>query len=113
MKTTDRQGDSWEYLVLYKASRKKCEVTRNAFKQGPYDLVLHIDGKSYKCDVKADTSRYTTVEGEKTAKAAVLIANKYRLDLPIIQTVSDLINENIEITKAIQNLIERPLKKET
>tara|TARA_B100001094_G_C17948999_1_gene679513 strand:- start:527 stop:853 length:327 start_codon:yes stop_codon:yes gene_type:complete len=66
MKTTDRQGDSWEYLVLYKASRKKCEVTRNAFKQGPYDLVLHVNGKSYKCDVKADTSRYTTVEGQKT-----------------------------------------------
>ena len=58
MKKTDRNGDSWEYLVLYKASRKECEVTRNAYKVGPYDLVLHVNGNSYKCDVKADTVRY-------------------------------------------------------
>ena len=47
MKKTDRNGDSWEYLVLYKASRKECEVTRNAYKVGPYDLVLHVNGNSY------------------------------------------------------------------
>ena len=54
-----------------------------------------------------------TIEGKKTANAAVLISKKYQLDLPIIQTVNDLINENIEISKAIQNLLERPLKNET
>jgi len=58
MKTIDRNGDSWEYLVLYKASRRDCEVSRNAYKIGPYDLVLHVNGKSYKCDVKVDTKRY-------------------------------------------------------
>ena len=54
-----------------------------------------------------------TIEGKKTANAAVLISKKYQLDLPIIQTVNDLINENIEISKAIKNLLERPLKNET
>ena len=41
------------------------------------------------------------------------LRKKYQLDLPIIQTVNDLIDENIEISKAIQNLLERPLKNET
>lgn len=53
-----------------------------------------------------------TIEGEKTAKAAALISKKYQLDLPIINTVNDLIRKDIELSKAIQNLLERPLKKE-
>jgi len=63
-------------------------------------------------NIKNQNNKKETIEGEKTAKAAVLISKKYELELPIIQTVNDLINENIEISKAIQNLLERPLKKE-
>jgi len=83
-------------------------LTCNSKLSRNYNFGLKIGKNLYKQKKKEET-----VEGEKTAKAAVLIAKKYRLDLPIIQTVSDLINKNIEITKAIQNLIERPLKKET
>ncbi len=64
-------------------------------------------------NLKNKKNHKETVEGKKTANAAVLISKKYQLDLPIIQTVNDLINENIEISKAIKNLIERPLKNET
>ena len=64
-------------------------------------------------NIKKKKNKKETIEGKKTANAAVLISKKYQLDLPIIQTVNDLINENIEISKAIQNLLERPLKNET
>ena len=99
-----------------------CEIETLFGLSGLGDLSLTCNSKlsrNYNFGVKIGKNLYKqkkneeTVEGEKTAKAAVLIAKKYRLDLPIIQTVSDLINENIEITKAIQSLIERPLKKET
>ena len=63
--------------------------------------------------IKKQKNNNITIEGKKTANAAVLISKKYQLDLPIIQTVNDLINGNIEISKAIQNLLERPLKNET
>ena len=63
--------------------------------------------------IKKQQDNKETIEGKKTANAAVLISKKYQLDLPIIQTVNDLINGNIEISTAIQNLLERPLKNET
>ena len=63
--------------------------------------------------VRNRKNKKETVEGKKTASAAILISQKYQLDLPIIETVNNLIKGNIEIDKAIKNLLERPLKKET
>ena len=53
-----------------------------------------------------------TIEGEKTANAAVLISKKYQLDLPLIKTVNKLIIEDVDTKEAIKKLLERPLKKE-
>ena len=64
-------------------------------------------------NINSQKNKKETIEGKKTANAAVLISKKYHLELPIIQTVNDLINGNIEISKAIQNLLARPLKNET
>ncbi len=69
-------------------------------------------GVNFYKKIKSKKNKNETVEGKKTTNAAVLISKKYQLDLPIIQTVNDLINEKIEISKAIQHILERPLKNE-
>ena len=62
--------------------------------------------------LKNKKDKKETIEGEKTANAAVLISKKYQLDLPIIKTVNRLIIEDIDTKEAIKKLLERPLKKE-
>ncbi|WP_425079484.1 NAD(P)H-dependent glycerol-3-phosphate dehydrogenase [Ruegeria denitrificans] len=54
----------------------------------------------------------TTVEGVATARAMSDIAAKEGLDMPISTTVADLSHGAYSVTKAIQNLLNRPLKEE-
>ena len=52
------------------------------------------------------------VEGEKTAAAAVLLAKKYHIDMPITQAVHAVLNGNTSPQKALKSLMERPARDE-
>ncbi|WP_038248946.1 NAD(P)H-dependent glycerol-3-phosphate dehydrogenase [Ghiorsea bivora] len=52
------------------------------------------------------------VEGEKTATAAVKLAEKHQIDMPITQSVYDVLQGNASPKKALQTLLERPEKHE-
>ena len=54
----------------------------------------------------------TTVEGVATAKAMSDIARAEGLDMPISTTVAELSHGEYSVTKAIQSLLNRPLKEE-
>ena len=53
-----------------------------------------------------------TVEGAATAKAVSNLAEKRGMDLPITRMVAALIDGHIDLSRAIQTLLSRPLKKE-
>lgn len=53
-----------------------------------------------------------TVEGAATAKAVTKYAKNACLDMPITQTVTNLIEQNLTITQAAEHLFKRPLKEE-
>ncbi|MCG7520370.1 NAD(P)H-dependent glycerol-3-phosphate dehydrogenase [Ruegeria sp. Ofav3-42] len=55
---------------------------------------------------------HTTVEGVATARAMTEIATAEGLDMPISTTVADLSSGAYSVTKAIQTLLNRPLKEE-
>ncbi|MFD2741538.1 NAD(P)H-dependent glycerol-3-phosphate dehydrogenase [Sulfitobacter aestuarii] len=54
----------------------------------------------------------TTVEGAATAKAVHQLAAKAGLDLPITSAVSDLIDNRLDVQRAMESLLNRPLKEE-
>jgi len=54
----------------------------------------------------------TTVEGAPTARAVASIAAHEGIDMPITQTVVQLIDKNITVTDALTTLLSRPLRKE-
>jgi glycerol-3-phosphate dehydrogenase (NAD(P)+) len=51
-----------------------------------------------------------TVEGAATAKA---MASLNRGDMPIIETVAALVDEQMTVQNAVKSLLNRPLKKES
>ena len=54
----------------------------------------------------------TVAEGVKTAKAARDLARKYRIDMPIVEEVYQLLYEGKDPKKALQDLMTRELKGE-
>mmetsp|Transcript_28742 Transcript_28742/g.54477 ORF Transcript_28742/g.54477 Transcript_28742/m.54477 type:complete len:320 (-) Transcript_28742:2368-3327(-) len=54
----------------------------------------------------------TTVEGVGTARALRGVAVKHGLDLPICDTVADLVDHKVDIHGAMARLLARPLKEE-
>lgn len=56
--------------------------------------------------------RIPLAEGAFTARVAAATARAKNLDLPILQTVSDILDRQIGIDAAIHRLLERPLKTE-
>ena len=52
------------------------------------------------------------VEGEKTAAAAVLLAKKYKIDMPITQIVNGILSEKVTPKDAVKLLMERPERHE-
>ncbi|WP_417670211.1 NAD(P)H-dependent glycerol-3-phosphate dehydrogenase [Roseibium sp.] len=52
-------------------------------------------------------------EGAHTAKIAVEVAKRLHIELPICQTVADMVENDLSIDKALMNLMSRPLKAET
>ena len=53
-----------------------------------------------------------TIEGIKTAKAALKLMNQYGIEAPIIKSVHRILNKKISLSKAMNELISRPLKDE-
>jgi glycerol-3-phosphate dehydrogenase (NAD(P)+) len=53
-----------------------------------------------------------TVEGAATARAAAALADRLGLDMPITQSVVDLLDKNTTLTGAMARLLARPLKEE-
>jgi len=52
------------------------------------------------------------VEGEKTAAAAVLLAKKHHVDMPITQMVYAVLSQTVSPEKAVEALLARPERKE-
>lgn len=57
--------------------------------------------------------RRAVTEGVHTAKAAFNLAQKHNIDMPVISTVHKCLNEGLNIDEAIEDMLNRPLKKET
>ncbi|OUS37813.1 glycerol-3-phosphate dehydrogenase [Rhodobacterales bacterium 56_14_T64] len=53
-----------------------------------------------------------TVEGAATARAAAAKAVDIQIDMPITQTVTNLLDQSLTITEAVAQLLARPLKEE-
>ncbi|PCH75321.1 MAG: glycerol-3-phosphate dehydrogenase [Rhodobacteraceae bacterium] len=53
-----------------------------------------------------------TVEGAATARAVIVECTRMGLDMPITQSVVDLIDQKTSITEAMAQLLARPLKEE-
>lgn len=56
--------------------------------------------------------RNSVTEGVHTAKAAVALANRLGVDMPICTTVHRCINENLSISDALNEMLARPLRPE-
>lgn len=59
-----------------------------------------------------DFDAAVTVEGEGTARALRKVVTDRGLDLPVCQTVADLVDRKIDMDAAIGTLLARPLKEE-
>lgn len=53
-----------------------------------------------------------TVEGAATAQATDDLAHRIQLDMPITHAVAQLLKNKLDVTKAMQSLLNRPLKEE-
>ena len=53
-----------------------------------------------------------TVEGAATARAAAAKADDMKIDMPITQTVTNLVSQRLTIADAVAQLLARPLKEE-
>ena len=56
--------------------------------------------------------RDTVAEGVYTASSVISLARKLNVDLPICSAVNDVLNHSLSIDKAINTLLNRPLKAE-
>lgn len=54
----------------------------------------------------------STVEGVSTAKAVSNLAKTYKIDMPVTNAVSSLLDQKITVRQAVEMLLSRPLKKE-
>lgn len=59
------------------------------------------------------SNKKTLVEGVHTVAGAILLANKYQVDMPITSAVYDLLNRGGTIEELIDRLLTRPLKMES
>lgn len=53
-----------------------------------------------------------TTEGAYTAKMAIQLAQKHGLELPVTQTICKLVEGELDISSAVQQLLSRPLGRE-
>lgn len=60
----------------------------------------------------ADLSAMPLAEGAFTARIASTIASRERIEMPVTQTVADVLDGTITAQQAVMSLLERPLKPE-
>ena len=51
-----------------------------------------------------------TVEGVRTSEAVLKLSKKLKMEMPIVETISQIIKGKIEPNDAVQLLLSRPLK---
>ncbi|MCB9983924.1 MAG: NAD(P)-dependent glycerol-3-phosphate dehydrogenase [Rhodospirillales bacterium] len=56
------------------------------------------------------SQRNAVTEGVHTARAALNLAEKYGVEMPITQTVYQCLHEDLPVDQAIENMLTRPLK---
>ena len=52
------------------------------------------------------------VEGMNALPAALELAERYRVEMPIVQTVNAIVNKGMSAAEAVKSLMERGLKNE-
>jgi glycerol-3-phosphate dehydrogenase (NAD(P)+) len=57
-------------------------------------------------------SRSSVTEGVTTAAAALALAERYNVDMPIVEAVDAILNHGASVTSSIEALLARPLKAE-
>ena len=57
-------------------------------------------------------TRSSVTEGVHTARAVIEIAQKHGVDMPVSKAVYDILEGNVTIDEAMDNLLDRPLKTE-
>jgi glycerol-3-phosphate dehydrogenase (NAD(P)+) len=62
--------------------------------------------------VAADFGQTNTVEGIATAKAVAALAGKHQIEMPICTAVSAVLQQQLSVEDALQQLMSRPLKRE-
>ena len=83
------------------------------------DLVLSCTSQQsrnfaygYQVGVSADFGQTKTVEGIATAMAVGALAKKYQIEMPICAAVSAVLQKQLSVADALQQLMSRPLKRE-
>jgi glycerol-3-phosphate dehydrogenase (NAD(P)+) len=56
--------------------------------------------------------RHSVAEGVTTAKAAMALAKKYNVDMPLLEAVHAILHENADISATVEKLLSRPFKPE-
>ena len=57
-------------------------------------------------------SRKTVTEGVHTAQSAMLLAERYNVDMPICDSINQCLNHDMSLTDVLENMLNRPLKPE-
>ena len=84
-------------------------LTCNSHKSRNFIMGLNTTMSNFSSD---DVSKKLTVEGVKTAEAVLRIAKKLTIEMPVISTISKIINKEIDPKDATEILLSRPLKME-
>ena len=74
-----------------------------------------INSRNFNYGIEFSTNSTTTnrtVEGYTTINSSILLMKKYKVDAPVIHSISKILNGHISIEKAIKDLMKRPLKLE-
>ncbi|MFK5998023.1 MAG: NAD(P)H-dependent glycerol-3-phosphate dehydrogenase [Rhodobacterales bacterium] len=84
------------------------------------DLVLSCTSQQsrnfsfgYQVGATADFAQTKTVEGIATAKAVRALAEKCHVEMPICMAVSAVLQKQLSVADALQQLMSRPLKRES
>ena len=66
----------------------------------------HLLGKGYTLE-EAKAEIHQVVEGVNCAKAAMVLANKYHVTMPIVEQINAILFENKPASEAMKDLLER------
>jgi glycerol-3-phosphate dehydrogenase (NAD(P)+) len=85
-------------------------LTASATQSRNFSLGLELGKGKALADILA--SRTSVTEGVTTAAAALALAQKHKVDMPIVKAVDAVLNKKADIDTEIAGLLARPLKSE-